>query len=223
VERIGNTYFAPVMRMAFDSLAGLAWRARRGTAWRKWHCPDAVDAIAAESGLALAQPEYWIGGKTPRKRRNARGAGYGMPETNPAVERAAVRCVKHHYERQGYRVESREHSGEGYDLLCGSGKSVLHVEVEEGSGELNAFHFTPNELASARHRGPALSLGSCTVCSAEDCQSGNPHAEDLRVRVLRDSGSLRDTALALICMYKGGHARVARRAVAARRIACIVF
>lgn len=78
------------------------------------------------------------------------GRGFGTPEENKLVEIAAVNAVTADYALRGWRVQSVEHEGCGYDLVCGSGESVEHVEVKGVSGNVQQFVITEGEVRQAR-------------------------------------------------------------------------
>lgn len=78
------------------------------------------------------------------------GAGFGDPETNRKVERAAVSFVTDWYESEGWTVESVEAEKCGYDLLCRNGAKENHVEVKGVQGELVSFIITAAEVRQAQ-------------------------------------------------------------------------
>lgn len=79
------------------------------------------------------------------------GAGFGNPETNRKVERAAISVVTEWYESEGWKVESVESEKCGYDLLCRKNLEELHVEVKGIQGELISFIITIGEVNRARN------------------------------------------------------------------------
>ena len=85
-----------------------------------------------------------------RKASRRQGGGYGDPEKNRCVERAAIRHVTRNLRGKGYRVRSRETEKLGYDLEAIRGASVLHVEVKGVAGHLVEFLITRNEFEKAR-------------------------------------------------------------------------
>jgi hypothetical protein len=78
------------------------------------------------------------------------GAGFGDPETNRRVERAAVEAVKRYFKRKDYTVRSREQEKCGYDLEVRNGRSTLHVEVKGVSNGSLAFPITEGEVRCAK-------------------------------------------------------------------------
>lgn len=65
------------------------------------------------------------------------------------VERSAVRHVSRVLEKRGWRVQSRERDGVGYDLHCTRRGMEWHVEVKGTSGEDPLFFMTHGEHAIA--------------------------------------------------------------------------
>jgi hypothetical protein len=82
-------------------------------------------------------------------RLSSTGAGFGNPETNRKVERAAVAAVTDWYEAEGWSVKSVEADKCGYDLLCKQGTDEKHVEVKGVQGDLVAFIITAGEVRRA--------------------------------------------------------------------------
>lgn len=82
--------------------------------------------------------------------RTQTGAGFGNPETNRKVERAAVSRVTDWYESEGWTVESVEAAKCGYDLLCRKDSEENHVEVKGVQGELVAFIITAAEVRQSQ-------------------------------------------------------------------------
>lgn len=79
------------------------------------------------------------------------GGGFGNPETNRKVERAAVSHVRRQYESDGWQVVSVESEKRGYDLLCSKGAKSEHVEVKGVQGAIPSFIVTANEVKQARN------------------------------------------------------------------------
>jgi hypothetical protein len=97
-------------------------------------------------------------------RTSATGAGFGNPETNRKVERAAVSAVTKRYESEGWLVESVEAKKCGYDLVClKDGYGEKHVEVKGVQGGLVAFIIT---VAEARRAENNADFVLCVVTSA---------------------------------------------------------
>ncbi|MFN2317152.1 MAG: DUF3883 domain-containing protein [Gemmatimonadales bacterium] len=79
-------------------------------------------------------------------------SGFGEPEENQLVERAAIEAAKKHLKKQGWQVRSVEAQNCGYDLLCQSQRGELHVEVKGLSAEdITSVIITDNELQTAKH------------------------------------------------------------------------
>ncbi len=76
----------------------------------------------------------------------AKGAGFGTPDQNKLVEKAAVRFVARHYRGQGCSVRDVSSENRGYDLLCKVSGEESHVEVKGARGEGQQFIITANEL-----------------------------------------------------------------------------
>lgn len=91
------------------------------------------------------------------------GAGFGNPETNRKVERAAVSYVVKWYEARGWKVVSVESEKRGYDLICSKGTITEHVEVKGVQGIQPSFIVTTNEVRQA-HNNSRFVL--CIVTSA---------------------------------------------------------
>jgi|AntRauTorckE6833_2_1112554.scaffolds.fasta_scaffold53168_1 hypothetical protein len=73
------------------------------------------------------------------------GAGFGNPEENEKVEKAAIKLVTESYENNGWAVESVESENLGFDLICSNDNYVENVEVKGISGNKEAFILTRNE------------------------------------------------------------------------------
>lgn len=78
------------------------------------------------------------------------GAGFGDPESNSLVERAAVAFAKKLFRRRGWGVISVESEARGFDLICTRDGSVLHVEVKGVSGDTPSFVITSNEYRESK-------------------------------------------------------------------------
>jgi len=74
------------------------------------------------------------------------GAGFGTPEQNRRVERAALRHVTQYFRDQGWSVEDVSSENRGYDLLCKRSSAQSHVEVKGARGEGQQFIVTAREL-----------------------------------------------------------------------------
>jgi hypothetical protein len=78
------------------------------------------------------------------------GAGFGDPDANPEVERAAVDKVRELFEEKGWQVHSRESECVGYDLKCVKGNQEKHIEVKGTRGDVERFIVTRKELDTLR-------------------------------------------------------------------------
>lgn len=74
-----------------------------------------------------------------------KGAGFGTPEQNKLVERAAVRHVVRHYKSQGWSVSDVSSENHGYDLICKGSGEERHVEVKGARGDGQQFILTTKE------------------------------------------------------------------------------
>jgi hypothetical protein len=89
------------------------------------------------------------------------GAGFGRPEQNREVERAAIRFATKFYRHLGFRVDDCSTRNLGYDLDCRRGRRALHVEVKGAMGKAKQFIITRNELRTWR-RDPSFVLALVT-------------------------------------------------------------
>ena len=71
------------------------------------------------------------------------------PRVRRAIEIAAVRKARRHYEGDGYGVVE---VGKPFDLECTKGRSTLFVEVKGSRGPATKIFLTPNEVSFARTR-----------------------------------------------------------------------
>jgi hypothetical protein len=78
------------------------------------------------------------------------GAGFGNPETNRKVERAAIVCVTDWYKSHGWDIRSVEAEKCGYDLHCVKGSAEEHVEVKGVKGTGMSFIITAGEVRRAQ-------------------------------------------------------------------------
>ena len=77
-------------------------------------------------------------------------AGFGDPDKNRLVERAAIAAAKRHYRKRDLSIVSVERDKCGYDLKCYKGRHELHVEVKGSSGLGRGFILTAGELTAAQ-------------------------------------------------------------------------
>lgn len=80
---------------------------------------------------------------------NAKSSGFGSPETNRRVEKAAIETVRSSYETAGWTVTSVEAEKLGYDLRCRKSDSEEHVEVKGTQGTDVCFIITAGEVRNA--------------------------------------------------------------------------
>lgn len=78
-------------------------------------------------------------------REISRGAGFGNPESNRVVERAAMTHVARTFRRNRWKVEDVSSEKRGYDLLCKRDRSQLRVEVKGVAGTKRQFPITARE------------------------------------------------------------------------------
>jgi hypothetical protein len=109
----------------------------------------------------------WCAAELPNvpeiERQITSGAGFGNPETNKKVERAAILFVTNWYETRGWSVLSVEVKKCGYDLLCNKEEIEEHVEVKGTQGTGLSFIITAGEMRQARNN-PQFVI--CLVISA---------------------------------------------------------
>jgi hypothetical protein len=104
--------------------------------------PDAV-ALLKAAGVHLA-----LAADVPESdaEQVTKGAGFGTPELNKRVERAAVRRVVRHYKSQGWSVRDVSSENHGYDLICKLSGEKRHVEVKGARGDGQQFIITAKEF-----------------------------------------------------------------------------
>jgi hypothetical protein len=80
-----------------------------------------------------------------------RGAGFGNPVQNKAVEDAAMEAVTRVYEDEGWAVEDVSQEKLGWDLTCAHpGGAIVKVEVKGVGGIRPSVLLTANEVRAAR-------------------------------------------------------------------------
>ncbi len=87
--------------------------------------------------------------RPPEQAPPVTGGGFGDPETNRRVERAAVEYVRRHYALDGWKVVDRQADACGYDLQVVRRSKELHLEVKGTAGAEPAFILTANEMKCA--------------------------------------------------------------------------
>ncbi|MFC5008718.1 protein NO VEIN domain-containing protein [Dactylosporangium cerinum] len=80
---------------------------------------------------------------------SARGAGFGDPATDKAVETAAETVVAAHYKAAGWTVTRVAHLNCGWDLTATKDNTELHLEVKGVSSSMPSVLLTRNELRTA--------------------------------------------------------------------------
>lgn len=78
------------------------------------------------------------------------GAGFGNPEENKEVEKAAIAIVKKKYKFDGWTVKSVEKDKCGYDLECHKGETTENIEVKGVRGSEQSFFITDREVQQAQ-------------------------------------------------------------------------
>jgi len=79
----------------------------------------------------------------------ASGAGYGDPETNERVEKAAMDLVTVTYREQGWEVSDVSAQKVGWDLTARREAEEVHLEVKGVSATKPIILLTRNEHATA--------------------------------------------------------------------------
>lgn len=75
-----------------------------------------------------------------------RGAGFGTPEENRRVEKAAIRLVTRHFKAKEWEVRDVSSENRGYDLICKVSGDEQHVEVKGARGKGQQFVLTAKEF-----------------------------------------------------------------------------
>lgn len=118
----------------------------------------------------------------------ASGGGFGTPEENSRVEKAAIAFVRRQLKKEGWAVDSVEQEKCGYDLKCRRKNARRHVEVKGISGTKCEFIITMNERVRAQEDS-AFFLYVVT-----GARSARPRLEILTERDLQRGFSLRPIA-----------------------------
>jgi len=95
------------------------------------------------------------------------GAGFGDPETNRRVERAAILHVESLYRSAGWLVVSREKEHLGYDLLCKKDGKELCLEVKGIRQTIQSFIITKKEKDTAKDARFRLCLVTSALTNPE--------------------------------------------------------
>jgi len=109
-----------------------------------------IRELTSESAIAIERIWYGIGQATDFERQVRKGGGFGTPETNKKVERAAIDHVTEDYVSRGWAVDSVEADKCGYDLHCKKGQREEHVEVKGVQGDVISFIITRGEKRRAQ-------------------------------------------------------------------------
>lgn len=111
------------------------------------HTLYSISATDADKLLKAAKAEYRvdIASATEASEKAMSGGGFGSPEENRRVERAAVTFVRRYFKRYGWGVRDVSATRCHYDLECRRGRSTLHVEVKGTRGTDQQFILTHAE------------------------------------------------------------------------------
>jgi hypothetical protein len=139
---IGNVKFLP-NKISLDEIRTMfpRWRWHKYPRSHVYLDPHKANALLKRAKLKL---------KTSLVSVKVFGAGFGTPEGNCLVEKAACRAVKRYFSDRGYKVRSREKENIGYDFDVTSAKETLHIEVKGVSGNELSFPITSNEVKRAQ-------------------------------------------------------------------------
>jgi hypothetical protein len=124
---------------------------------------QAIRELTPQSARLIERLWNGVGQATDFEKQVRRGIGFGNPETNKRVERAAIQQVTQDYVSRGWTVHSVEADKCGYDLNCKKGKDKEHVEVKGVQGQVISFIITRGERRRAQND-PNFVL--CVVTSA---------------------------------------------------------
>jgi len=113
---------------------------------------QSIRKLTPESVVLLTTK--WYGTDSERtaelEKQISAGAGFGDPELNKKVERAAIDLVTNKFQNDGWTVVSLETQKCGFDLLCQRDGDEKHIEVKGISGTEISFIITANELRKAQ-------------------------------------------------------------------------
>ncbi len=112
--------------------------------------PRGKDIIVTLGALNQSSDDHGTSEETQLNELEPKGAGYGDPERNREVERAAVSFVRGWYAERGWSVKSVERNRCGYDLICRRNLKEEHVEVKGVSGREQDFIITGGEVHQAQ-------------------------------------------------------------------------
>lgn len=128
---------------------------------------DAIPDPSWHSGNLLSEPELTLTDD------EAHSGGFGDPNSNPLVEKAAVTYVTDLYLTNGWSVKSVENLKCGYDLRCTKGNAERHVEVKGCSASGKRF------IVTAKEHGLAFSDPSFRVAIVSDALSDRSALEEI--------------------------------------------
>ena len=104
-------------------------------------------SVALLANALELEPEPVV---VPEPPASSAGAGFGAdPETNKAVELAAMKVTIDRYQGQGWKVADVSAEKRGYDLVCARDGVERHVEVKGVQGALPLFMITAGEVRTA--------------------------------------------------------------------------
>ncbi len=146
-----NCHLVPVDERLLEVPCG-----KKGQPSRALSYCESLDFSDKENKYFLKRLDSLMEGTTPnkpaknRKKSNSGSGKQGDVEKRRAVEKAAIDCVKTHYENRGWKSKSVEGDNVGWDLTMTQGKDELHVEVKGHQGDKINSELTPNEYANAK-------------------------------------------------------------------------
>ena len=117
--------------------------------------------------LSPTTPEILPRSTTIDSLLSSAGAGFGDPESNAIVEKAAVDFVTAKY--SGWDVNDVSKKDLGYDLECTRGSEVRHIEVKGVSGTREEFIITQNEAKTAKSDPKFVLAVVTTAASLKPC------------------------------------------------------
>lgn len=117
--------------------------------------PDAAALLRQRWG----EEDEYAHALTGVRRQRGQGGGFGDPESNREVERAAIARATAALEAEGWSVESVERDRIGFDLLCTRPDGeARHVEVKGVRGSARSFIITEGELLRSGGRSELLAI-----------------------------------------------------------------
>lgn len=122
------------------------------------------------------------------------GAGFGNPEENKEVEKAAIAIVKKKYKFDGWTVRSVERDKCGFDLECHKGEITENVEVKGVSGTERSFFITAGEVEQAKINSKFVLIVVTSALSSSPvmtCYSGTEFFRSFELKVVQYRAALR--------------------------------